>query len=148
MNYIYDLLLNFNERIYEFYDWNKTDNIRHIKKIPIFKINSHKMIDIKNNKISFEETFLEKIYKKTEECTTRKNKNIDYACLFTDGVEVIGINISKKVMYSKLLIDEEFEVLNMSVHLNEKNIEVNKIEKNEQDKDMTVCLSFHKNNKF
>ena len=48
MNYIYDLLLNFNENIYEFYDWNKTDNIKHIKKIPIFKIDSKKNETIKD----------------------------------------------------------------------------------------------------
>lgn len=133
MNYIYDLLLNFNEKIYDFYDWNKTDNIRHIKKIPIFKISSSKMKIIKNNKIYFDKTFLDKIYKKTEEFTTKKNRYIDYACLFTDGLEVIGIKYDKKITYSKLLIDEEFEVVNMSIHLSEKNIEINKLEQNEKD---------------
>ena len=38
MTYIYDILLNFNEEYYEFYDWNKEDTIVHIKKIPIYKI--------------------------------------------------------------------------------------------------------------
>lgn len=133
MNYIYDLLLNFNEKIYDFYDWNKTDNIRHIKKIPIFKISSSKMKMIKNNKIYFDKTFLDKIYKKTEEFTTKKNRYIDYACLFTDGLEVIGLKYDKKITYSKLLIDEEFEVVNMSIHLSEKNIEINKLEQNEKD---------------
>ena len=101
MNYIYDLLLNFNEKIYDFYDWNKTDNIRHIKKIPIFKISSSKMKIIKNNKIYFDKTFLDKIYKKTEEFTIKKNRYINYACLFTDGLEVIGIKYDKKITYSK-----------------------------------------------
>ena len=128
MNYIYDLLLNFNEKIYEFYDWNKTDKIIHIKKIPIFKISSSKMNIIKNNKICFEDSFLEKIYRKTEEFMNRKNKYIDYACLFTDGVEVIGINVNKKTTYSKLLIDEESEVINMSLHMTEKNIEIKILE--------------------
>ena len=122
MNYIYDLLLNFNENIYEFYDWNKTDNIKHIKKIPIFKIDSKKMKQLKTNKIIFEEAFLEKIYNKTEEFTSRKNRHIDYACLFTDSTEVIGINIGKKTTYSKLLLDEEFEVTNMSLHMKEVDI--------------------------
>jgi len=133
MNYIYDLLLNFNEKIYDFYDWNKTDKIIHIKKIPIFKISSSKMNIIKNNKISFEDSFLEKIYRKTEEFMNRKNKYIDYACLFTDGLEVIGININKKITYSKLLIDEEAEVINMSLHMNEKNIEIKTIGKKEKE---------------
>ena len=80
MNYIYDLLLNFNEKIYDFYDWNKTDKIIHIKKIPIFKISSSKMNIIKNNKICFEDSFLEKIYRKTEEFMNRKNKYIAAMC--------------------------------------------------------------------
>lgn len=133
MNYIYDLLLNFNENIYEFYDWNKTDNIRHIKKIPIFKIESNKMKEIKDSQIELENNFLEKIKNKTEEFTSKKNKHIEYSCLFTDGVEVIGININKKITYSKLLLDEEFEVTNMSLHMKETPIEIkiigsNKIE--------------------
>jgi len=33
MTYIYDILLNFKDDLYEFYDWNKTDNIIHIRKI-------------------------------------------------------------------------------------------------------------------
>jgi len=133
MNYIYDLLLNFNEKIYDFYDWNKTDKIIHIKKIPIFKISSSKMDIIKNNKICFEDSFLEKIYRKTEEFMNRKNKYIDYACLFTDGLEVIGVNINKKNTYSKLLIDEEVEVINMSLHMNEKNVEIKTIGKKEKE---------------
>lgn len=133
MNYIYDLLLNFNENIYEFYDWNKTDNIRHIKKIPIFKIESNKMKQIKNNKIDFEPTFLEKIHNKTEEFTSKKNKHIEYSCLFTDGVEVIGINMNKKITYSKLLLDEEFEVTNMSSHMKETPIEIKIIGYNKQE---------------
>ena len=40
MNYVYDILLNFNEIGYYFYDWNGNDNILHIRKIPIFKIDS------------------------------------------------------------------------------------------------------------
>ena len=32
MNYIYDILANFNEHYYDFYDWNELDNLIHIKK--------------------------------------------------------------------------------------------------------------------
>ena len=37
MKYIYDIVLNFNEEFFEFYDWNLNDEITHIKKIPIIK---------------------------------------------------------------------------------------------------------------
>ena len=38
MTYIYDILLNFKDELIEFYDWNKNDNIIHIRKIPLLKI--------------------------------------------------------------------------------------------------------------
>ena len=34
MNYIYDILLNFKNKLYDFYDWNINDDITHIRKIP------------------------------------------------------------------------------------------------------------------
>ena len=48
MNYIYDIILNFQERIYDFYEWNKTDVITHIRKIPVFKISSKDLYNIGN----------------------------------------------------------------------------------------------------
>ena len=51
MNYIYDILLNFNDIYYDFYEWNISDNIEHIRKIPLFKISIKDMITIKNNYI-------------------------------------------------------------------------------------------------
>ena len=38
MNYIYDIVLNFNENAYNFYDWYKEDNIELYIKVPVFKI--------------------------------------------------------------------------------------------------------------
>ena len=38
MNYIYDIYLNLNETLYDFFDWNKNDKLTHIKKIPVFKV--------------------------------------------------------------------------------------------------------------
>ena len=130
MNYIYDVLLNFNEKIYEFYDWNKNDNIRHIKKIPIIKVSNKDLDIIKNNQVEFEKSFLESIYNKTEEFTSKKNKLIEYACLFTDDLEVIGVNVNKKILYSKLLLDEEMEVLDIALHISERKIDFKIIKKN------------------
>ena len=36
MNFIYDIVLNFNKDYYDFFEWNKKDNIISIKKIPLF----------------------------------------------------------------------------------------------------------------
>lgn len=129
MNYIYDILLNFNKNLYEFYDWNLNDNIEHIRKIPVFKIDHESLWDIKNNKISFSFEFLNRIEKKTEIFTMKNVKHLKYACIFCDGMEAIAILIdNKKLEKSKLLLDEEEEVLDVCSNLDIQNIEY-KIEK-------------------
>ena len=40
MNFIYDIVLNFNKDFYNFFEWNKNDNIINVKKIPIFLIDN------------------------------------------------------------------------------------------------------------
>ena len=40
MNYIYDILLNFQNEYYDFFEWNTNDQITHIKKIPIIKVSN------------------------------------------------------------------------------------------------------------
>ncbi len=107
MKYIYDIVLNFNEEFFEFYDWNLNDEITHIKKIPIIKIDSLKINEIKNNDIEFDNEFLNKIENKTE---TFKKK-IKYAFLITDDTEVIALKITDKINYSSLQITEELDIL-------------------------------------
>ena len=58
MNYIYDVILNFQKEYYDFYEWNKNDNIYHMRKIPIIKINNKQFFEIKNNTIRFDEETL------------------------------------------------------------------------------------------
>ena len=112
MNYIYDILLNFKDEYYDFYDWNKNDNIIHIRKIPIFKISTDDLFNIKNNCIKFDISFLEKINDKTEIFTNKGIKKLNKACLFSDDNTIIGINVvQKKVKISSLLVDEELDSL-------------------------------------
>ncbi|MBE6149358.1 MAG: DUF3603 family protein [Firmicutes bacterium] len=106
MNYIYDIFLNFNNYLYDIYEWNKSDNIIHVRKIPLFRVDSKTMSDFINNKIELPLDFLSKIYNKTE--LFLKNKNIDYSFLISDGNDVIAFYNNK---YSRLLIEEEREVL-------------------------------------
>lgn len=106
MNYIYDIFLNFNNYLYDVYEWNKNDNIIHVRKIPLFRVDSKTMCDFINNKIELSLEFLSKIYNKTE--LFSKNKNIDYSFLISDGNDVIAFCNNK---YSRLLIEEEREVL-------------------------------------
>ena len=127
MSYIYDILLNFNDELYDFYEWNKKDSITHIKKIPILKINSKQINDIILNNIILDTEFLKKIENKTE--TYSKNKIIKYSILLTDGFKVIALNIANKIKYSKLLLEEENDILDITNRLDKYNLKYKIISK-------------------
>ena len=112
MNYIYDILLNFKEDYIDFYDWNKSDNIIHIRKIPIIKVSSEDLLNIRNNKVKFSDSLKEKIKDKTEYYTSTGVKRLPYAFLLCDANKVLGINIFKtNNKKSSLLLDEETDIL-------------------------------------
>ena len=55
MNYIYDVITNFFEDYYDFFEWDKKDNFTHFKKIPIIKINNKDYNIIQTNNIKIDE---------------------------------------------------------------------------------------------
>ena len=61
MNYIYDILINYQDVLYDFFDWNSDDKIEHIRKIPVFRLNPKIFDKIKNYKIKVNNEFLSKI---------------------------------------------------------------------------------------
>ena len=131
MIYIYDILLNFNENLYEFYEWEKGDNISHIKKIPIFKVNTSFMNDLISNKIVIDTSINKLLFNKTEVFDNKKIRTIKYACLFTDGYKVIGVLLNEDgsiFKISDLLLDEASDVISISNRCNLINIEYNIIE--------------------
>lgn len=130
MNYVYDVLLNFNKEMYEFYDWNLDDYISHIRKILVFRVDNKTMRDLVNNSIVADSDFLIKISNRTEMFTKQNVKIINYAALFTNGSFVIGIKFDKNgeiIGRSKLLIDEELDILDSALDMNEYNLKYNLI---------------------
>ena len=146
MNYVYDVLLNFNKEFYDFYDWNTSDTISHIRKIMIFKISDKILYDLINSNIEVDHDFLVKISNRTEVFTKQNVKIINYACLFTNGSKVIGIKFDKngyQLEKSALLVDEEVDILDSvddfeDYQLNYKKIKNNNLDyfKTRKDKDI------------
>ncbi len=123
MNYIYDILLNFHDTLYDFYDWNPNDNIINVRKIPLFKITSNQLKEIKENSICFDSEFLNKFQNKTELFSGKDIKYIEYCCLLSDGSETLALLIkNNRVEKSHLLVDEELEVLEVVTRLKEETI--------------------------
>lgn len=136
MNYIYDVLANFDKEYFEFYEWNQIDNIIHIKKLPILKISTKLLNDIKKYDVIIQKKMLEKIYHKTEYFKEYKTLKLDYVCAITDSKEAIIINIKENgtiIGKSSLLIDEENEILDISEKMPENEYEYKIKEKKQKE---------------
>ena len=133
MIYIYDLLLNFQdkERLVEFFEWSKQDVLEHVKKIPIVRVPSIDMDNFCFADIKIDSSFLDKIKGKT--LLYKKKKSIFYACLFCDLNRVVALEFSNHgevLARSCLLLDEECEVLDSSKLLEEETISYKVLDKN------------------
>lgn len=99
MDYVYDIILNFQPVYYEFYEWLPTDKIINIKRIPIYKISNQDYLNIKNNNVIIERNTIPK-----------QNKIF----LITSGLEVLGLlidNNGKVIKKSSLLFEESDDIL-------------------------------------
>ena len=135
MNFIYDILLNYNDLLYDFFDWNMNDKITHIRKIPLFKVSADIFSKVKNNKVKLDMNFLENIYNKTEIFKNHKVEKLEYAFLISDGLDTFSVVLDKNgnsIKYSSLLLDENDEVLEVCERLEEKNIKFKIIKKHDQ----------------
>lgn len=130
MNYIYNIYLNLNKTLYDFFDWSKNDKIIHIKKIPIFKINVDNFKNIVNYTIKVDEEFLNYVHNQTE--TWNSSKNIEFCALFCDKNNIIAVefdNNGNSIKKSFLMIEEELEILEDIINIHERNIEFKIIDK-------------------
>lgn len=118
MNYIYDIIINLNQQYYDFFEWNQNDIVYHIRKIPIFKIETKDYLNIVSRKFSVDNKFLDIIKNKTD-VFANSNDTLKYCCLFTDGNDVIAISFNsngQSLLKSDLLIDEALDILEISLH--------------------------------
>ena len=99
MEYVYDIVLNFREEYYDFYEWHPTDRIINIKRVPIYKISNTDYLNIKNYTVTIDKTSIPK-----------NNKII----LLTCGIEVMGIllnNNGNVIKKSSLIFEEADDIL-------------------------------------
>lgn len=138
MNYIYDIIVNFNTYAFDFYDWNKEDKLTHIRKIPVCKVKVGVLNQINEYEVIFDTSFLELIKDKTEIFTNKNTKTICYSCLLCDGMNVLAIKIEKNhILKSKLQLEEEEEVLDVCERLSEQDIAFEIKKKNSLDNFVT-----------
>ena len=135
MTYIYDLILNFHNELLEFYEWDKSDSIHHIKRINLIKIKSSVYNEILDYDVVFDNNFLTEIFNKCEYFQEKKVKNLSYAFLVTDSYRVMALllnNEGKIIKYSSLLLDEEEDTLEISIRVPLSKFEYNKLVRKEK----------------
>ena len=118
MYYIFDVLLDFNNELYDFYEWYSKDKIENFKKIPIFRISDDDLYNLINYKVNVSKDFLNKIYKKSE----GHYGSYRYASLFTNNKKIFALEFGSDGSiknYSSLLPDEEDDIL---MHMKKLNI--------------------------
>ena len=132
MNYIYDVLANFSDKFFDFYDWNEDDNIIHIKKLPILKVSSNFFYNVMFNSVRVDNSLLERIYRKSEFFKVNKGK-YSYVCALCDGRCAFIVRFDYKgnvIGKSSMLIDEENEVVDISECMNFNDYELTICSKN------------------
>lgn len=127
MSYYYDIILNWNEKsMYCFYEWNDTDYLELIKKIPFIKIKHNVFLDILTYEVQIDEALLTMIKDKTIVSTRNSTDKIAYASLFTDGKNIIALEFNKDGLStnrSSLLLDDELNAIEATFNMKE--LEIN-----------------------
>ena len=118
MTYIYDVTLNFNEVLYDFFEWNNNDNLIHVRKIPIFKVSNENFLNMLMYEVQLSDDILKKIKDKTDSYG-KKTKSFT-SCLIRNEDNIIALKfddngISKQV--SSIIIEEELDILEIRVKL-------------------------------
>jgi len=99
MDYIYDIVLNFQNNYYDFFEWKPSDKVINVKKILVYKTTDEDYLNLKYNEVTIERKSLPKQIK---------------MFLVTNGGEVMGLlldNNGNIIKRSSLLFDEADEVL-------------------------------------
>ena len=105
MNYIYNIEVNLKEKLINFYEWNSSDILTKVDRIPLYLVNTKDYIHILNMNIKL----------------NKKINLVNNMCLFTNSVGVICVlftndGIIEKI--SKLKLIDESDVLD---EISEKN---------------------------
>lgn len=100
MDYVYDIVLNFQNTYYDFYEWQLNDKLINVKRLPIYKITNKDYLNLKYHDITINVNTLPKQSK---------------MFLVTSGLEVMGLLIDNKgniIKRSSLIFEESDDIIN------------------------------------
>lgn len=139
MYYYYDILLNFQDdaNIYEFYEWEETDEIDFVKKIPLFRVSSSTLKDVLKYKVQFTDELIKEIKNKTILKTSSKVlKNTFLLCDTKDAIALELNDRGEVISRSKLLLADEINLNEIMFTMKEIKLKYEKLEKYGKRKDI------------
>ncbi|MGM8364385.1 DUF3603 family protein [Virgibacillus sp. W0181] len=98
MLYVYDVWVNWFEgeengyNVCHFHEWRKTDRIDLLDQVPLFYITDELFSNIENGMNDLPEQLLYKIHKRAYRKNGQERKEIDYACIVSNGKEIIAFD--------------------------------------------------------
>ena len=131
MRTINDVLLNFDEVAYPFYEWRREDNIQKWKKVPVIKVSKEILKEIFIYKIQLDKNSLLK--------GNKRNSVI----IFTTRQDNIAIEFNqegKELFRSHLTLKEDLNLCELACCMKEEKLSYQKLEKIEQPKEMRRTL--------
>lgn len=132
MYYYYDILLNFQdkENLYEFYEWEETDDIDFVKKIPLYRISTSELKDVVKYKVKFSPELIEEIKNKTILKSSRKVLKNTF--IVSDAKDALAMELNddgEVISRSKLLLSDEINLNEIMFTMKEVKLNFEKIEK-------------------
>jgi len=132
MVYVYDTLVNLNEELIDFYDWEESDDYVHIRRVPLYKVNSIDYMNFVTKKVKLDEEELSKLYDKAQIFSNRGIDSLKYAFVVTDGNGAVILEFNDKGFISrrsKFIVNEEMEIIDMAKSVREEKIKYNVVSK-------------------
>lgn len=131
MIYVYDVLVNLNDEMFDFYDWEETDDFVHVRRVPMFKVNDDVYYDMVTKKVRLNEEIMNSIKDKTQIFSSRNIEILPYTSVFTNGSSAILVEFDNKgysIRKSKFLVNEEMEILDIAKSMKVSVIEYNVVQ--------------------
>lgn len=131
MNYYYDLVLNFDlDHLWHFYEWEKSDFLTYVKKIPLFRIDFETMKDFLLYQVKLDSSFVSEIAHKT--IVKNQDESLEYAFLISDAKNSLAVLLNeegKVIALSSVLISDDNNINEFMYTLKERTLSYECLEK-------------------
>lgn len=130
MHYLYDIWVNWFEgeekgyNVFHYHEWRKEDGIEMLDQIPVLYITDSLFDYIENSLQPLPQSLIQSIYKKTYARKGYGRRVIQYACIVTDGKDVLAfdtLGYDRPFRKSRLIPRQESQIHSMYTKLKRRN---------------------------